>query len=201
MRFLIPLLLLFAIGQPVAQNNRVRDSLFGSITKERAWWNLLHYDLEVELFPEKKAISGRNQVKFQVLKEGELMQIGFNMKGYWGEEKKSREAFSEGWLHSGDVVRRDEDGFHYFVDRLKFMIRKGGENISAFEIEDVLNSYPGVSESSVVPVPDPLREEEIKAFILNKMDSAYHFGEIELLVYRDDAIRAKKLIEDFHKDE
>lgn len=97
---------------------------------------------------------------------GELMQIGFNMKGYWGEEKKSREAFSEGWLHSGDVVRRDEDGFHYFVDRLKFMIRKGGENISAFEIEDVLNSYPGVSESSVVPVPDPLREEEIKAFIL-----------------------------------
>ncbi|MFH1951000.1 MAG: hypothetical protein ABIL06_05235 [Pseudomonadota bacterium] len=88
------------------------------------------------------------------------------MKGYWGEEEKTREAFTDGWLHSGDVVRRDEDGFHYFVDRLKFMIRKGGENISAFEIEDVINSYPGISESSVVPVPDPLREEEIKAFIL-----------------------------------
>ncbi len=97
---------------------------------------------------------------------GELLQIGFNMKGYWGEEEKTREAFTDGWLHSGDVVRRDEDGFHYFVDRLKFMIRKGGENISAFEIEDVINSYPGISESSVVPVPDPLREEEIKAFIM-----------------------------------
>jgi len=97
---------------------------------------------------------------------GELLQIGFNMKGYWGEEEKTKDAFTDGWLHSGDVVRRDEDGFHYFVDRLKFMIRKGGENISAFEIEDVINSYPGISESSVVPVPDPLREEEIKAFIM-----------------------------------
>jgi crotonobetaine/carnitine-CoA ligase len=95
-----------------------------------------------------------------------LRQIGFNMKGYWGEEEKTREAFTDGWLHSGDVVRRDADGYHYFVDRLKFMIRKGGENISAFEIEDVINGYPGVSESSVVPVPDPLREEEIKAFIV-----------------------------------
>lgn len=46
-----------------------------------------------------------------------------------------------------------------------------------------------------------LSDHQVKAFILNKMDSAYHFGEIELLVYRDDAIRAKKLIEDFHKDE
>ena len=97
---------------------------------------------------------------------GELLQTGFNMKGYWGEEKKTKEVFTDNWLHSGDVVRLDENGFHYFVDRLKFMIRKGGENISAFEIEDVINSYPGISESSVVPVPDPLREEEIKAFIL-----------------------------------
>ena len=97
---------------------------------------------------------------------GELLQSGFNMKGYWKEEKKTEEVFTGNWLHSGDVVRLDEDGFHYFVDRLKFMIRKGGENISAFEIEDVINSYPGVSETSVVPVPDPLREEEIKAFIL-----------------------------------
>lgn len=96
---------------------------------------------------------------------GELVQIGFNMPGYWGEEEKTKEVFTDGWLHSGDVVRRDPDGYHYFVDRLKFMIRKGGENIAAFEIEDVVNSYPGVAESSVVPVPDPLREEEIKAYI------------------------------------
>lgn len=95
---------------------------------------------------------------------GELVQIGFNMEGYWGEEQKTKEVFTDGWLHSGDVIRRDADGYHYFVDRLKFMIRKGGENIAAFEIEDVVNSFPGVSESSIVPVPDPLREEEIKVF-------------------------------------
>jgi len=96
---------------------------------------------------------------------GELIQIGFNMKGYWGEEDKNREAFEDGWLHSGDVVTRDSDGYHFFVDRMKFMIRKGGENISAFEVEAAVNSFPNVSESSVVPVPDPLREEEIKVFI------------------------------------
>ncbi len=96
---------------------------------------------------------------------GELIQIGFNMKGYWGEEEKNLEVFEEGWLHSGDVVARDTDGYHFFVDRMKFMIRKGGENISAFEVEAAVNSFPNVSESSVVPVPDPLREEEIKVFI------------------------------------
>jgi len=103
---------------------------------------------------------------------GELVQIGFNMPGYWGEEEKTKEVFTDGWLHSGDVVRRDADGYHYFVDRLKFMIRKGGENIAAFEIEDVVNSYPGVAESSVVPVPDPLREEEIKAYIRPEQGAA-----------------------------
>ncbi|MDY6852580.1 MAG: AMP-binding protein, partial [Thermodesulfobacteriota bacterium] len=96
---------------------------------------------------------------------GELVQTGFNMTGYWGEDEKTKEVFTGAWLHSGDVVRRDPDGYHYFVDRLKFMIRKGGENIAAFEIEDVVNGYAGVEESSVIPVPDPLREEEIMVFI------------------------------------
>jgi len=96
---------------------------------------------------------------------GELLQKGFTMQGYWGEEEKTKEAIKDGWLYSGDLVRRDPDGYHYFVDRIKFMIRKAGENIPAFDIEAAVNSYPGVSEASVVPVPDPLREEEIKAFI------------------------------------
>lgn len=96
---------------------------------------------------------------------GELTQIGFNMKGYWGEEEKTQEALEDGWLHSGDVVTRDSEGYHFFVDRMKFMIRKGGENISAFEVEAAVNAFLNVSESSVVPVPDPLREEEIKVFI------------------------------------
>ncbi len=96
---------------------------------------------------------------------GELLQKGLTMKGYWGDEEKTKEVFTEGWLRTGDLIRRDPDGFHYFVDRLKFMIRKGGENIHTFDIDATINSYPGIAEASVVPVPDPLREEEVKAFI------------------------------------
>jgi aminopeptidase N len=58
-----------------AQSQRERDSLFGSITNERAWWDLMHYDLQVEVFPERQAIEGYNQVTFKVLKEGDRMQI------------------------------------------------------------------------------------------------------------------------------
>jgi crotonobetaine/carnitine-CoA ligase len=52
-----------------------------------------------------------------------------------------------------------------FVDRKKFMIRVAGENVSAFEVEDVINGYPDIAQSAVIPVPDALREEEIKAFV------------------------------------
>ncbi len=100
---------------------------------------------------------------------GELVQWGsddFCTKSYLNAPEADKEAFdSEGWFHSGDLVRKDEDGHHYFVDRKKFMIRVAGENVSAFEVEDVVNAYPAVAQSAVVPVPDPLREEEIKAFV------------------------------------
>jgi crotonobetaine/carnitine-CoA ligase len=134
---------------------------------------------------------------------GELLQMGLNMRGYWGEEQKTREVFTEGWLHSGDLVRRDQDGYFYFVDRLKFMIRKGGENIAAFEIEDVVNRHPDVSESTAIPVPDPLREEEIKVFIkavegrkINFPDLLHHCTK-KLSYFK--IPRYLELIEDFPK--
>ena len=100
---------------------------------------------------------------------GELVQMGgtdFCTKSYLNAPEADKEVFdSEGWFHSGDLVRKDEDGYHYFVDRKKFMIRVAGENVSAFEVEDVVNAYPAIAQSAVVPVPDALREEEIKAFV------------------------------------
>lgn len=99
---------------------------------------------------------------------GELVQRGedFCTRTYWNAPEANEEAFDEmGWFHSGDLVRKDEEGYHYFVDRKKFMIRVAGENISAFEVEDVVNAYPSIAESAVIPVPDPFREEEIKAFV------------------------------------
>ncbi|MBS4021434.1 MAG: AMP-binding protein [Dethiobacter sp.] len=99
---------------------------------------------------------------------GELMQTGqdFLCKGYWKAPEANNESFdSYGWLRSGDLVRVDEDGYYYFVDRKKFMIRVAGENVSPFEVEDVVNSHPVVSQSAAIPVPDKLRGEEVKVLI------------------------------------
>lgn len=87
-------------------------------------------------------------------------------EGYWSAPEANKEAFdSDGWFHTGDLIRVDEDGYHYYVDRKKFMIRIAGENVSAFEVEDVVNSHPLVAQSATIPVPDPMRDEEIKVLI------------------------------------
>jgi len=99
---------------------------------------------------------------------GELIQKGedFITKGYRNAPEANKEAFDrEGWFHTGDLIRVDEDGYHYYVDRKKFMIRVAGENVSAFEVEAAINSHPSVAQSASIPVPDPIRDEEIKVLI------------------------------------
>ncbi|MGE0212973.1 MAG: AMP-binding protein [Parvibaculaceae bacterium] len=85
--------------------------------------------------------------------------------GYLNRSEVTAEANRGGWYHSGDVVRRDERGLLYFVGRKKEIIRRSGENISAAEVEAVLRSHPKILEAAVVPVPDTLRGEEVKAYI------------------------------------
>jgi len=99
---------------------------------------------------------------------GELLQKGtdFITKGYWNATEATKETFEEGgWFKTGDVVQVDEEGYFFFVDRKKFMIRVAGENVSAFEVEAVVNSHPEVAQSVAIPVPDPIKEEEIKILI------------------------------------
>jgi crotonobetaine/carnitine-CoA ligase len=72
---------------------------------------------------------------------------------------------ADGWLRSGDVGRRDHEGFLHFLGRRKDIIRRSGENVAAAEVEQVLCSHPKVLEAAVVPVPDELRGEEVKAYI------------------------------------
>jgi acyl-coenzyme A synthetase/AMP-(fatty) acid ligase len=74
----------------------------------------------------------------------------------------------DGWLYTGDLGYLDEDGYLYFVDRLKDMVRRGDENISSEEVERVLNSHPQIAESAVVAVADAIRGEEVKAYIVLK---------------------------------
>jgi acyl-CoA synthetase (AMP-forming)/AMP-acid ligase II len=90
------------------------------------------------------------------------------MKGYYKNPEASAKALKDGWLYTGDLGYLDPDGYLYFVDRVKDMVRRGDENISSEEVERVLNSHPQVAESAVIAVPDPIRGEEVKAYIVLK---------------------------------
>jgi long-chain acyl-CoA synthetase len=88
------------------------------------------------------------------------------MKGYYNLPKETEEVMRGGWLHSGDVGYLDEDGYLYVVDRLKDMIIRGGENIYAVELEDILYLIPEISEAAIVGAPDPVYGEKVLAFVI-----------------------------------
>jgi carnitine-CoA ligase len=88
--------------------------------------------------------------------------------GYLNKPEKTVEAWRNLWFHTGDYVTRDPDGYYYFVDRKKDVIRRRGENLAPYDVESVLNRHPGVFESVVVGVPSPLGEEDVKAFVLRR---------------------------------
>jgi acyl-CoA synthetase (AMP-forming)/AMP-acid ligase II len=100
---------------------------------------------------------------------GEIVYRGPGMfKGYYKNPEESKKAFEGGWFHSGDLVRRDEEGFVYVVDRKKDMIISGGENIYSAEVEAVLLTHPKIKEGAVIGVPDPKWGEAVKAFVVLK---------------------------------
>jgi acyl-CoA synthetase (AMP-forming)/AMP-acid ligase II len=90
------------------------------------------------------------------------------MKGYYKNPEATAKALKNGWLYTGDLGYVDADGYLYFVDRVKDMVRRGDENISSEEVERVLNLHPAVAESAVIAVPDHIRGEEVKAYIVLK---------------------------------
>jgi carnitine-CoA ligase len=85
--------------------------------------------------------------------------------GYLNQPEKTVEAWRNLWFHTGDFVTRDADGYYYFTDRKKDIIRRRGENLAPYDVETVLNRHPAVFESVVVGVPSPLGEEDVKAFV------------------------------------
>ena len=86
--------------------------------------------------------------------------------GYLKDPEATEEAWAGGWFHTGDVVRRGADGSLHFVDRKKNVIRRSGENISAVEVESVLNQHPAVKAAAVAATPDALRGDEVLACIV-----------------------------------
>jgi long-chain acyl-CoA synthetase len=83
-----------------------------------------------------------------------LVQSPSATSGYWNAEAATAELFRDGWLQTGDLGRRDEDGYFWFVGRKKLMIVRRGSNIAPAEIEDVLDEHPKVHASVVVGIPD-----------------------------------------------
>ena len=88
------------------------------------------------------------------------------LKGYFRNEEGTRKAFEGGWFHTGDMARRDEEGFFYIVDRMKDMIITGGENVYSREVEEVLYTHPAVSEAAVIGLPDPKWGENVTAIVV-----------------------------------
>jgi crotonobetaine/carnitine-CoA ligase len=83
------------------------------------------------------------------------------MQGYYRDAEQTRAAFRDGWFLTGDLARRDADGYFWFIARKKDIIRKRGENISGAELDRVVESHPQVLQAAAIPVPDALGEDEI----------------------------------------
>jgi long-chain acyl-CoA synthetase len=113
---------------------------------------------------------------------GELVIQGPQvMKGYWNMPEETAEVLRDGWLHTGDVARMDEDGYFYIVDRKKDMISAGGYNVYPREIEEVLYEHEGISEAVAIGIEDEYRGESVKAFMVRK--SGEEVTEDEILAF------------------
>ncbi len=122
---------------------------------------------------------------------GEIAIRGHNiMKGYYNRPEATAEVMRDGWFRTGDLARRDEDGYFYIVDRAKDMIIRGGFNVYPREIEDVLMSHPEVSLAAVVGVPHDSHGEEVKAFVI--LHTGATTTELELLAWGKEQMGAYK---------
>jgi long-chain acyl-CoA synthetase len=124
-------------------------------------------------------------------KIGEIAIRGHNiMKGYYNRPEATAEVMKDGWFRTGDLARRDADGFYYIDDRAKDMIIRGGFNVYPREIEEVLMSHPDISLAAVVGLPHDSHGEEVKAFVILNKDATT--TEDELLAWGKDQMAAYK---------
>ncbi len=116
---------------------------------------------------------------------GELWIKGPNIvKGYWNKPEATAATFTDGWVHTGDVARVDDDGFVYIVDRAKDMLIRGGENVYCVEIEGVLYEHPAVAEAAVIGIPHPTLGEEVGAVVTLKAGAQADEAELAAFVRR-----------------
>lgn len=118
------------------------------------------------------------------------------MKGYWQKPEQTAEALQGGWLHTGDVARKDADGFLTIVDRKKDMIVSGGFNVFPREVEDVLSTHPAVAAVAVIGVPDDKWGEAVKAIVVLRAGQSVSAEELyDLVKERKGAVQAPKSVD------
>ena len=155
--------------------------LYGQSEAPNCVTALHKHDHDPENHPERLAScgtpSGASQVtlldddgnEVPVDEVGEICVRGpLVMLGYWNKPEETAQAFRHGWLHTGDMARRDADGFIYIVDRSKDLIITGGFNVFPREVEDVLTRHPAVAAAAVIGVPDAKWGEAVKAVVVLK---------------------------------
>ena len=130
-------------------------------------------------------------------KEGGSIEIhgtpGINlMAGYWEDPQATRRVLSEdGWLRTDDYALQDRDGWYYFLGRDSDLIKRGGENVSAAEVENVLMQCPGVQQAAVIGVPDSIRDQAIKAFVV--LESGVKYSQAEIISFAQENLSYYKV--------
>ncbi|MEV0644848.1 long-chain fatty acid--CoA ligase [Phytomonospora sp. NPDC050363] len=180
-RFAVPILEGYGLSEtsPIATFNRVdRPRRPGSI-------GLPVWGVEVK-------VTRPDGTEAEVDEPGEIRVRGHNvMKGYLDRPQETAESIdAEGWFRTGDVARRDADGYFYIVDRIKDLIIRGGFNVYPREVEEVLLTHPDVSLSAVIGVPHEAQGEEIKAYVIRK--SGATVSEDELIAWCRENMAAYK---------
>ena len=140
---------------------------FNSLFRERKPGSIgpAIFGVDVRTFDAEDQETGADEI-------GEIVIRGPNvMKGYHGRPEATAEAFRNGWFHTGDMARRDEEGYFFIVDRKKDMIIRGGFNVYPREVEEVLYSHPAVREAAVVGAPHDEYGEEVTAFVSLKPEA------------------------------
>jgi carnitine-CoA ligase len=152
-----------------AMMNSLDECKIGSVGKPRKLY-------EIRIFDEND----------QELPEGEIGEMAvrprvpFSMfTSYFNMEKTTLSSMTNLWFHTGDLAKKDSDGFYYFKGRKKNMIRRKGENISAYDIENLVQQHPKILESAVVPIPDPIAVQEIKLSIVCRQGQELSISELD----------------------
>jgi fatty-acyl-CoA synthase len=111
-----------------------------------------------------------------------VVRSEMTMRGYWKQPELTVETLRNGWLHTGDVAKRDEEGYFYIVDRKKDMIISGGFNIYPKEIEDILTAHPAIALASVIGVPHERWGEQVTAVVVPRPGAQVDESELQALV-------------------